>query len=135
MAELLVRTEDNTIPEDALMDLKSWKKGYVITVQENGWAWGSEELANPLFTIIKIPDMTVAQAGMFMGYLDNSIRDSGIPDKENPLRAFKVDLDHPTVFGAGKVKKGVRTKEFVIPRATFLEAKVAVDIKNPLIIS
>jgi hypothetical protein len=49
MAELLIRLET-----------KNNENGYVVTIQENGWHWGSAETL-PTFGILKIPDATVEQ--------------------------------------------------------------------------
>ena len=131
MCELLVKNEDNTIPEDAVMDLKSWKRGMVVTVQEDGWAWGNLEIHNPMFTIIKVPDMTVAVAGQYLGFVNNG--QNGKSDTTNPLRAFKVDLDH-ALFASAKLKKGVGNSPITLAKADLAQTKLAVAIRNPLII-
>lgn len=127
MAELLVRTQSN-VSADSVDDLKCWKRGMVIVAMPDGWAWGKEELSNPLFLIVKVPDMTLAAASAFLGNLIQA----GRTDTVNPMRAFKLDLDNPVI--ATQIKAD-RTKE----NATLLSAdvqalKVSVDLVNPLII-
>lgn len=54
MAELLIFTT-NTIGDDVYKNAKLPKRGDVITVQEDGWNWGIEELSDPRFLVLKVP--------------------------------------------------------------------------------
>lgn len=98
MAELLVRVVDKVNP-DFYANTKCLKRGDVIAVCEDGWGWGVEELANPDWRILKIPDMTVAEASVFLAPERN--RDPGQPSRTLQRRAFAIDLDHPAIDQAG----------------------------------
>lgn len=106
----------------------------VITVQEDGWGWGKEELANPLFCIVKIPGMTVVEGSVFTGNLINP--QAIVPDITNPLRSFKVDVDHPLISSQVTVKgDSVRPKAAIaLTKAEITSLKSAVTISNAAVI-
>jgi hypothetical protein len=62
MAELLVRVTDKVNPDDFYLNTKCTKRGDVIVVQPDGWAWGAMELSAPFWRIIKHSDLTVTEA-------------------------------------------------------------------------
>ncbi len=111
MSELLVRLRDNTLA-DPIQNRKCWKRGMVITIQADGWTWGIEERTNPLFIIVKAPDLTIAQASTFMGNLIDPNSTPLNPDTTNPMRSFAFDADNATVVSI--VGDGtVRLHEFI----------------------
>ena len=89
MAELLCRVVDK-IGSNSYLDSKCTKRGDIIVVQENGWAWGSEELSNPHWRIVQAPNISVSAATAFLG--------PELPvDPLNPSlvlqrRGFKLDI-------------------------------------------
>lgn len=125
MSELLIRAQDN-VDLDPFVNLKSWKRGMVVVVMPDGWAWGKEELNNPLFTIFQVPDMSVTQASVFLGSL---IPVSG-KDTTNPLRQFKVNLDDPSVIASVPTAGGlVRPNQAVsLTQAQVLAIKSTVSV-------
>lgn len=60
MAEVLIRVVDKVHPTDAVLDRQLTKFGDVIHVAPDGWPWGSEELINPEWRIVKIPTLDPA---------------------------------------------------------------------------
>ena len=92
MAELLVRVVDKVNTDDPLLDVKCLKRGDVVVVCEDGHPWGHEELANPDWRILHVPDMTVSEASAWL----SPERRSHPSENEHMLRrrAFAIDLDH-----------------------------------------
>lgn len=88
MAELLVRIVDKT-NDDPYLDVRCTKRGDVITVQPDGWAWGKEELANPEWRIVKI----AASVAECLQFLSPELPQSATPDRMIRKRAFKFDLE------------------------------------------
>lgn len=94
MCELLVRTVDSIDP-DPIRDLKVYKRGMVVTVQDDGWPWGTAETGRPDFAIIKIPSVPISIMSVFLGSLIDPF--AKVPDTTNKLRQFKINLDNPSV--------------------------------------
>lgn len=65
MAELLIKAVD-AVHSDSEKDAACYKRGHVVDVRPDGWAWGREERL-PRFVVIQIPGMTVAQARRLTG--------------------------------------------------------------------
>lgn len=59
--ELLVRVVDKT-NSDPKLDRALTKRGDVIAVSADGHVWGTQEVSNPDWVILKLPDMTREQA-------------------------------------------------------------------------
>jgi hypothetical protein len=55
MAEVLIRVVDKVNPTDPAKDQLCFKAGDVIHVAPDGWGWGSEEVTNPDWRIVKLP--------------------------------------------------------------------------------
>lgn len=72
MCEILLCVRNMGTTGDLAIDSKAPKQGDVIAVQPDGWAWGACELGqivqgnpngnHPFFRVIKLPNVTVAQA-------------------------------------------------------------------------
>lgn len=54
MAEILIRVISKT-NSDPVLDRETSKAGDVIHVAPDGWPWGSAELVNPEWRIVKLP--------------------------------------------------------------------------------
>lgn len=54
MAEILLRVVDKT-NDDKQLDAQCSKRGDVIVVMPDGWAWGREELKSDVWRIVKLP--------------------------------------------------------------------------------
>lgn len=90
MAELLVRVVDK-VNSDPYLDVHCTKRGDVIAVCPDGWRWGSGELNNPAWRIVKLPGVTVSQASVFLG--PEIETDPTHPNRMRRNRAFKIDVD------------------------------------------
>tara|TARA_R110000868_G_scaffold44119_3_gene147716 strand:- start:354 stop:764 length:411 start_codon:yes stop_codon:yes gene_type:complete len=93
MCELLIRVEDKT-NSDPVLDRQSSKAGDIITVQEDGWAWGTKELDATHWMIVKLPGVAVsAYADMLQ-----SETVEGQDGKQTLIRRRRkgIDVSHPT---------------------------------------
>lgn len=93
MAELLVYATDK-IGDDVYKDAKLPKIGHVIHVADDGWRWGTEELAHVHLRIIKVPGSSVATFEHLLSWevsTDPNITDPA--DLTNTLqhRGFRID--------------------------------------------
>ena len=92
--ELLVRVKDK-VNEDFYLNCQCTKRGDVIAAQADGWNWGIDELSLPFYRILKLPDMAKGDANALLApELDT---DPANPSKTLQRRAFKLDLDHPSL--------------------------------------
>ena len=66
MAEFLVRGVTNGTTAG------KWRRGDIVSVQADGWNWGSKEVA-PDFYKIKVPGMSVAKARLLLGRWNDSV--------------------------------------------------------------
>ena len=48
-----------------------WDEGDIIDVRPDGFAWASEELENPAFAIVRIPDAQVRTREDYLGALEH----------------------------------------------------------------
>lgn len=77
MCELLVFIHDHTANPDPGQRVEDGseqhaalpKPGDVITAQEDGWNWGTDELTHPWFRIDKYPGKPVGEVEHFLGAL------------------------------------------------------------------
>lgn len=90
MAELLVRVVDKVNADDFYLDCQCTKRGDVIAVVPDGWDWGREERANPEWTILSVPDMSVGEAQMLVSA---EPAQALAPSRTLQRRAFGLDLD------------------------------------------
>lgn len=100
MCELLVRVVDKINEADFYKDCQCTKRGDVITIQEDGWAWGKKELSNPDWRIIKFPGVPASEMSAFLQ--PELAPDPANPPKTLQRRAFKFDVDHPSLPAAIK---------------------------------
>lgn len=94
MCEVLLRVADK-IGADPYLDAKCLKRGDIVVVCADGWAWGADELVNPFWRILKLPNVTVAQAEGFLGREFDT--DPAKPSRVLRRRAFGVDLASVTI--------------------------------------
>jgi hypothetical protein len=103
-AELLIRLVDNTSQEtQAEQKSALGKTGDVIAIRHNGAGWGKKE-GPPKYAVIKIPDLTVAQAKK---YLEPEI---DYTDPENPItltyRKYRLVFSELSTGMKNKLKEG-----------------------------
>lgn len=58
MAEALLRVVDK-VNSDFYLNIKCLKRGDVVTICPDGWEWSHEELTNPDWRIIKLPNVSI----------------------------------------------------------------------------
>lgn len=96
MAEMLVRVVDKVNPNDDRLNNQCLKRGDVVTVQEDGWPWSPAELAGDPWVVIKLPDVGVSKA---LVYLAKEVAE-GPEDAERRVlrrRMYSFDLDAAAV--------------------------------------
>lgn len=88
--ELLVRIVDKPCPQgyDEMKALKLTKRGDVIAIQENGFAWSERERKNPEWAIIRV-SITRAEAQALLTPEATSDQKRHLRRK----RGFMLDLD------------------------------------------
>lgn len=98
MCEALIRVVDKANPGDPYKDCKLSKAGDIITVQDDGWSWGSEELQNPDWRIVKFTAVPLSQA---LAFLDpEADTDVAHPSRMLRRRKFGFDLTNTSLPAA-----------------------------------
>jgi hypothetical protein len=97
MAELLVRVVSK-VNADPYLDVKCTKRGDVIAVCDDGWAWGPAELTNPDWRILKVPNLTVTDVQGFLA--PEPEVNPAHPSRMLQRRAFKLDMSNVTLPAA-----------------------------------
>jgi hypothetical protein len=132
MSEILVRVH-NKVQPDPYLACKLFERGDVVVICTDGWVWSDEELTNPDWRIIKLPNVAVSQAEAFLGQeLDT---DPANPSRMLRRRAFLLDIDFADLPVAFKNwlrddTRATPTRTVNYTPAQFLALKVA---KTPLI--
>jgi hypothetical protein len=89
MAELLVMAHDKA-SADPYLDCRCYKRGDVVVVRPDGWAWGREELLSPLFRIVRVP-VSVSEAEAFLARERDT--DPTRPSRTLQRRWFRFAVD------------------------------------------
>lgn len=129
MCEVLLRVVDK-VNEDPYLDAKLLKRGDVVVIVEDGHAWGREELANPDWRIVKLPNVTSSVASAFLG--DEKDTDPTKPSRVLRRRAFRLDwqtLPAAVLAWLADDTRAVPTRTVNISAAQLLALKVS---KTPL---
>lgn len=79
MAELLVKTHDDG----------AHKRGFVIDIMPDGWAWGDGEANSGEFVVVKVPGVDPGLLGAFT----ESEKSDGDETRDLQMRGFYLDLD------------------------------------------
>lgn len=94
MCELAVMIVDRHA-DDPYIDVKSYKSGDVIAIQEDNWPWTALELGNPDWRIVHLPKVTVSQALAFLAPEPET--DPQNPSRMLQRRSFRLDLSSLTL--------------------------------------
>ncbi len=135
MCELLLRVSDK-INTDPVLDSKCTKRGDVIVVMPDGWGWGTEELRNPDWRILQLPNVTVEQAASFLSPEPED--NPQAPSLVRQRRLFKIDLDALPPVWAAWVTDGTRAEP--MRSAPFTAAQILgyrrrkAPLANPVVI-
>lgn len=118
MAELLVRIIDK-VNDDPYLDVHCTKRGDVIVVRPDGWAWGQKEINNPEWRIVKLQ----ASVSECLQFLSPELPQSATPDRMVRKRAFMLDID---LLDAGEVK----VEKLIVRKARMQDPNVFGDDKR-----
>jgi hypothetical protein len=107
MSELLIRVVSKVNVDDADLNSMLLKRGDVVTIQPDGHNWGTQELSNPDWRIVRILGMTRAEADALMeedfSFNENgdmvlsgtAVKSAGIRRKRRiALNSIKWDASH-----------------------------------------
>lgn len=103
MCELLIFVYDHTNPDDPLQQVEPGSEqhaalpqpGDVISAQEDGFGWGSEEIGHDWFRLDKYPGVPLAHVEHFLSPLRAERRHDLAPTTREQYRAFGVDPRKP----------------------------------------
>lgn len=135
MCELLIRVRDKT-NDDPYLDARCLKRGDVVVVVEDGWQWEREELTNPDWRILQLPNVTVAQAVAFVGEeVDDNPEQ---PSRVLRRRGWSFDVDASELPASvrawfGDDSRAVPTRRVLLSAAQILalrRAKVRLRDRN-----
>jgi hypothetical protein len=98
MCELLIRVRDKVNEDDPYLDAQCLKRGDVVVVVEDGWQWGRQELSNPDWRILQLPNVSVMQAQAFLGQEVN----------DDPAQPSRVLRRRGWAFGLGSLPAALR---------------------------
>lgn len=87
MAELLIRVRDKEASPDPYQDAKRSKRGDVIAVCPDGWAWSHREQTNPEWRIVRILGLPMSVAESFV------TPERGDPRVDRMLRRREAEFD------------------------------------------
>jgi len=88
---MLVRLVDKVNEADAALNAQLTKRGDVISIQVDGFAWSDHERNSGTWTIVKVPGVPIDDLSAYL-----------VPEPFNPMvdqhklpqrRAFKFDID------------------------------------------
>lgn len=87
MAEMCVNLEDKR-QADPRLDAQGWKRGFVVSIQEDGYKWGAAETTGQ-FAIVKVPGTPASKLSALL------VAEPGdeINNKMLQRRAFRFDID------------------------------------------
>ncbi len=91
MAEFLIRVRDKEAHPDPYVDVQRSKRGDVIAVCPDGWAWSHAERTNPGWRIVRVLGVPMAIAETF------TTPERGDPKVDRMLRRREAGFDfgHP----------------------------------------
>ena len=93
MCELLVRVVDKINPTSPELNAQCMKRGDVVSVCPDGWAWSAKEQAGDPWYILKFPGDPSEDA---LPYFEGPAGDP--PDPMAPIRTNFFNLNAPAVF-------------------------------------
>ena len=131
MVEMLIMAASHT-SQDPVKDASLFKAGDVVTAQVDGWNWGREELMNPLFMILKVPDLPLIQAQALCATEPGDMRVSPMLQ----MRQFKINISMLPANASSNIDGVSRKVDSVTLRASDINAaKVQKPpLANPLVI-
>lgn len=118
--QLLVRVVDK-ISKDPDKNIQLTKRGDVIVIKKDGEEWGIEELKNPDWRIISVPDMTELEARALLSP-ENPPLDN--PNAPVAKRAFRLNLDSDATL------KSIcdSARDVSVPADKLIKTDIATDV-------
>ena len=95
MCEVLLRVRDKINSVDVYADVQCLKRGDIVSIVPDGWNWGSAELTNDDWRIVKLPNIALSLAEAFLA--PELPVDPQNPGKMLRRRGFKFDIDDPAI--------------------------------------
>lgn len=121
MCELLVMLTDKASDPDPAIDLLHMKRGFVISVCSDGWAWSPAELTNPDWVVVQVAGVSVADYQKFQDVLFKP-REPNVPPAMIACRALMLDIAKDPALGGmstrGDVQVVVRSPEDIAAMET-----------------
>lgn len=129
MAEILLRVRDKSNPDDIYKDVRLTKRGDVIVAMPDGHPWGSGELGNPDWRILKLPDVSLTEADAMT--TEELPADPQAPSRTLQRRAFSFDIDNLPQSAAAFIADDTRatpalTLAMTVPQFRALKKRKAV---------
>lgn len=123
MAELLIKAQDNTHADPVKNERGCYKRGDIVDVRPDGFAWGKEECL-PRFVVVKIPGLDHAKVRHFIeAHFDTTNPDAPVLMKR---RKWNVLMD------AAKLPAWVKTSLRDTGSVTVTVAQVRNFIQNKI---
>lgn len=99
MCELLIMVKDNELHPDPTKAAMQYRPGMVVTIQEDGHAWGPGELEDHV-KIIKLPGIKADQLSLLMSGRPAEDKGLGAPPMPAGIRywrarSYDLALEHP----------------------------------------
>ena len=91
--QILLRIRDKINSDNLLLDAKCLKRGDVVTAVGDSHVWGSGELTNPDWRIIKAVNLTREATDSMVG--EEAETDPQNPNMMRQRRGFMFDFSHP----------------------------------------
>jgi hypothetical protein len=98
--ELLVRIVDKPKSGDVYLDAARTVAGDVIAFAPDGHIWGTEEVRNPDWRIIRVPGMSLTEAKAMTGA---ELPQAFTPNQLLRKRQFVLDIEQLDIMEGGKV--------------------------------
>lgn len=93
MAELLIRTVNKPLTGNPDIDRHRTMRGSVVVIVPDGHTWGSQDIANPDWMILRLPGVSPELLAQFVGSdAGYGSRDAELASRTLRRRAFRLDL-------------------------------------------
>lgn len=98
--ELLIRIIDKPRSGDVALDSGRTTAGDVIAVKPDGHIWGTMEVANPEWRIVRIPGLPQAEADALEA---PELPESFVPNRLLRKRQFTIDIEQLDILAGGEL--------------------------------
>lgn len=130
MCELLLRVTNSALRGDPLFDSKASRRGDVIVVVPDGWAWGAKELTNPFWRIVKLPNVSLSVGEMLVA---EEPQVGPEPVRTRQFRWYNLVMNHAELPAAFRTWLADDTR--AQPTITVTRIKFAKDIGSDIVLT